>query len=128
MAFENTIPEPKQYYLNLLIKLDFEVGQALYRYQNFGDAINGMQLIINQALAWDEPKLKEIVAKLDEYADRASAPLDELRPIFREIQKYLNDKWFSELRLGVVPTATVQGETALPKSQTFNPNQTSRLK
>ena len=127
-TFENSIPEPKQFYLNLLIKLDFEVASSLYRYNNYNDAINGIGQILALICSNEHPELKQITEKINSYLTQSSAPIEELRPIFIELQKYLNDKWFSELHLGVIPTSTIEGSTPKPQAQIYDPNQTSRLR
>lgn len=128
MSFENVIPEPKQYFLNLLIKLDFEIAQSLYRYKNYNDAINGIGQILSLINAQDHPDLRDMRTKINNFLIQSSAPIEELIPIFDQLQKYLNEKWFSELHLGVVPTSSLPTETKVPDAAPMNPKQTSRLR
>ena len=127
MSFENVIPEPKKFFLNLLIKLDFEIASSLYRYNNYVDAINGIGQLLSLICARDKTDLKDIVTEIDQYLSQSSAPIEKLRPIFEKLQKYLQDKWFSELHLGVVPTSSLPTETKLPDNKPMDPKQSSRI-
>lgn len=126
-TFENSTPEPKQFFLNLLIKLDFEVADEVFRYKNYSGAINGMTEIITLTCCANDEKLKETAQKIIEYQKNQSAPIDELIPMFQVIQNYLMEKWFSDLKLGVLHTSTVAGTKTPPKPQTFNPDRTSHI-
>ena len=131
MSIETVVPEPKKRYLDLLIMLDFNLSDALYRRRAYADAIGIMEAIINQARLWHVAELKEIIGKLDEYSNGNSSggAMEELRPMARTLQDYLNEHWFSELHLGVIPTAVLQPseETKIPSHEAVNPTQTSRL-
>lgn len=126
-AFDNSIPEPKQFFLNLLIKLDFEVASSLYRYNNYGDSINGIGQILALICSDDHPELKQMTEKINSYLIQSSAPIDELRPIFKDLQKYLTKTWFSELRLGMLPTGALPTDRDRPSHKALDPNQSSRI-
>ena len=127
MSFDNTTPEPKNKYLNDLITLDFVTTERLYLARDYIGAINAMAALIDQAMCWEVAELKDVIAKIDSCFDNQSAPIEELRPIHRKLKKYLNEHWFSELRLGIIPTSTIPGESPLPAKKSFDPNQTSRI-
>jgi hypothetical protein len=128
MSFDNSIPEPKQFFLNLMIKLDFQVADSLFRFNDYNGAINGMNQIISLTQSATSKELRDTAQKLEMYLEKGSGPLSELRPCFDDIQKYLNDRWFCDLRLGIIPTSTIEGDDPKPKTKVFNPNQTSRLR
>lgn len=112
MAFENTAPEPKKFFLNLLIKLDFEVASSLYRYNNNTDAINGISQILSLICAdnINDATIKKINAEMKQYQAQGSAPVSRLPPIFNDLQKFLNKTWFSELQLGLIPTSALPAD------------------
>ena len=128
MSYDNTSPEPKQYFLDLLIKLNFYVADAVYRYHNYHEAIDGMNEIVSLTCIDDQSELKEMAAKLKEYASSQNAPIDEIPVMFTTIQKYLMKHWFSELNLGtVIPTSTLPTDTKKPSHAAISSNQSSRL-
>ena len=112
MAFENTSPEPKKFFLNLLIKLDFEVASSLYRYRNDSDAINGISQILSLICADNisDATIKKINEEMKKYQQQGDAPVSRLPLIFNDLQKYLNKTWFSELQLGLIPTSALPAD------------------
>ena len=112
MAFENTAPEPKKFFLNLLIKLDFEVTSSLFRYNNYSDTIGGMSQILTLISAFDSSnaEIKKINDKIVRCFEQGSAPVSRLPPIFNDLQKFLNKTWFSELQLGLIPTSALPAD------------------
>jgi hypothetical protein len=127
MSYTDATPEPKKFFLNLLIKLDFEVASSLFRYGNWSDGIAGMGQILALINAQEESKLKKINDQMVLWQNQATAPTTELKEAFKTIQGFLLEKWFSELHLGIVQTSTLTTETAKPSHEALNPNQTSRL-
>lgn len=130
MSFDNTTPEPKKFYLDLLIQLTFDVSMALYRFKNWSDAINGMAQILAMIYAEKEAELKptaELINDAYKNGSTIESAETELPKAFKTIQNFLNQHWFSELHLGIIPTSTMQTEQKKPTHTALNPNQSSRL-
>ena len=86
-TYDNSIPEPKQFFLNLLIKLDFEVADQVFRYKDYSAAINGMTEIITLTCCASEEKVKEATQKILAYQKSQNAPIDDIIPLFQSIQR-----------------------------------------
>ena len=128
MSYDNTTPEPKQYFLSLLIKLNFIVADSVYRQHDYHTALDGMMEIVSLTCIDQTPDIKAIAAKLSEYHAQQNAPIEEIPIMFTSIQKYLMQHWFGELNLGtVIPTSTLKTEAKKPSHDAISSNQSSRL-
>ena len=127
MSIENTIPEPKQYFLDLLIKLDFQVADAVYRFRDHRSAINGMAEIIALTGCIENADLKETAQTIQKAQQSQNMEIDEIPKLFATLQKHLMERWFSELKLGLIQASTIQGTREAPKQKTFDPNPTNQI-
>jgi uncharacterized lipoprotein YajG len=127
MSIENALPEPKQYFLDLLIKVDFQVADAVFRFRDYHAAINGMAEIIALTGCQDKENIKEIATTILAAQKQQSAPIDNIVPMFTKLQAFLMQQWFSELKLGLIQTSMLTGTQAPPPVKTFSPNNTSQI-
>ena len=123
-TFNNPLAEPKKTFLNNLIMLDFQITQILFIHHNYVTAASGLEAIIYMTGIQDKPEIKEA-------HDRITGPYTEveIKQSFKIVQRYLNDKWFSELQLGMIPTSTLptQNQMDIPKHDAIDPTQSSRI-
>lgn len=127
MSFDNNQPEPKNLYLNNLIALTFYTASELYRGHRYANAIYGMEQIIAMINGHQVGELKDIVNEVDAYASAGEANVERIKVAFRTLQKFLYEKWFSELHLGVVPTSTLPTTHDTPDNAPLSSTQTSRV-
>lgn len=127
MSFDGAQAEPKNLFLNNLIALDFYTATELYRTRRYSNAICGMEQTLAMIGAHNIGEIKQLAEQLDAYSENGEAEIKKLKAAFRQLQKYLYEKWFSELNLGVVPTSTLEGEAKRPETKIYSPNQSNQI-
>jgi hypothetical protein len=127
MSFHNSSPEPKQLFLTLLINLDFQIASNLYILKNHSLAVSGMFEILTLVCGRDKRETKPIWEKIEGYYTAGTAPIADLCVQFYELQLFLNDKYFSELQLGIIPTSTIKGDDKKPDTSPLSATQSSRI-
>lgn len=126
MSFDNIQSEPKKTYLNNLINLYFQTAMNLVGSGNFTFGLRAIRALLLIVPNKPQNIVEPLRAKALQYMNNGQTE-EELYQLFQETGAFLNEHYFSELHLGIVPTSTLPGEKPKPSNEPIKETASSRL-
>lgn len=117
-TFQNATPEPKQLFLNLLMKNADFLGQLIATGKYTESAQQMLRIITDIYFMAPKEKVESLYQKLETWIfESGGYNSREIQQAHLMLKEILQSYFFSELRLGIIPTSTLQSEKNAPLSK-----------
>lgn len=126
-SFENSSPEPRELFLGLLMKNSDYLGMQMARGQ-YAEALQQMLRITTDIRYMaNKTKIEALYEKLEKWIFvSAKYSNREIQQLHSDLKEILQSEFFSELKLGIIPTSTLPTDKNVPSSEPMK-NLSSRL-
>ena len=126
-TFQNTSPEPRALFMDLLMKNSDFLGQ-LMAMGKYTEAVQQMLRITTDIRYMaTKTKIEALYVKLEDWVFvHASYTSRQTQQAHSELKEILQTEFFSELNIGIIPTSTLPTEKTVPTSEPMS-GSSSRL-
>ncbi len=126
--FDNVQTEAKSLFLGFIINNDFLAGNYVYNHQ-YTRAIFQMHFVATKIYNMiNTSEIKNLYETLSKWLNTISEPSEkDILKAYKELSEILNNHFYSEFHLGLIPTSTLPTSKDKPTHEAINPNQSSRL-
>lgn len=126
--FQDAQSEPKKLFLALLMKNSDWVGQLMAEGQ-YAQAVQQMLRIATDISTMaTKDKIDPIYEKLERWVHvTGNYTSQEVQKTHRELKALLGADFYSELQIGIIPTASLPLEKPLERKEAINPHLSAKL-
>jgi hypothetical protein len=126
-TFQNSSPEPRQVFLDLLMKNADFLGQQMAT-RNYTGAVSQMLRIVTDIKYMaSKTKINALYEKLERWVfESGNYTSRDAQEAHAELKEILQTEFFSELKIGIIPTSTLPMEKNIPSSEPMS-GSSSRL-